>query len=382
MIIGALLDLGLSLDFLKEELMKLGLGKPEIQRRKIKQGDISCTRFYLKTAPFKKINLRTKKDIFSLLNRSGLNEPTKSLAKEIFLNLFKAESRVHRENIDRISLNELADIDSVVDIVSTAILFKELRVDKVYSSRVSLGRGFVKTREGTLPLPSPATLELLKDIPISIHDINHELVTPTGASILKTLSNDFGKSPEFTIKKIGYGAASTRREDNIPNMLRVILGETENKSLYDEVFVIEVNLDDTLPLNLEYVIEKLLKEGALDVFISPIIMKKSRPANLLSVIAEERLLERIINVIFDETTTFGVRYFKVKRKKLQKESMLVKTPLGKVSIKVGRLDGKIKIISPEYEDCKKLASNLNIPLRKIYEASKDAFKRGYSLRND
>ncbi len=372
MAVAALLDMGFDLKFLKSELRKLGLGKLDIRIKRVKCGDISSTRFYLKE-PQKNTNFRTRKYIFSLLERSRLKDEVKTLAREIFSNLFKAESRVHNEHIDKIRLNELADIDSIVDIVSVAVLVRELKADRVYSSRVSLGRGFVKTRDGVLPLPAPAALELLKDVPVSILEETCELVTPTGASILKTLVDSYDNVPEFKVERIGYGAASGKRQDGIPNMLRLVFGQTPAKPLYDEVFMVEVNLDDILPFNLEYVLDKLLKEGALDVFISPIIMKKSRPANLLSVIVEEGLLDRIVNIIFEETPTFGIRYFKVKRRKLEKKTIPISTPYGRVNVKIGILGGKIKTVSPEYEDCKKLATSLNIPLRKIYEVAKKTF---------
>jgi uncharacterized protein (TIGR00299 family) protein len=379
MMVGALLDLGLDMNFLKAQLMKLGLGKPEIRKRRLKVGDILCTNFCLKdTDKAKKINFRSKKEIFSLLDKSSLDSAVKCLAKEIFLNLFKAESLAHGEDIDDIKLNELADMDSIVDIVSTAVLVTRLNLDKVYSSRIFLGRGFVKARDGILPVPAPATLELLKGMPVTMMDIEHELVTPTGASILKSIVTDFNKSSEFMIKKIGYGAASTTRKDSVPNVLRIMLAEEIAAGYsFDEVFMVEANLDDSLPLSLEYVIDKLLKEGALDAFLCPIIMKKSRPANLLTVIVEEKFLERIISVIFEETTTFGLRYFKVKRQKLQKEIKTVKTPYGKIKVKIGSIDGKINTVSPEYEDCKNIATALNIPLRRVYEVASDAFKKEY-----
>ncbi len=379
MMVGALLDLGLGMDFLKAQLMKLGLGKLQIQKRKLKAGDILCTNFCLKDeGKAKRINFRSKKEIFALLDKSGLDSAVKRLAREIFLNLFEAESSAHGEDIDDIKLNELADMDSIVDIVSTAVLVTRLNLGRVYSSRIFLGRGFVKARDGILPVPAPATLELLKGMPVTMLDIEHELVTPTGASILKSIVTDFDKSPELTIKKIGYGAASSARRDSVPNVLRIMLAEeiTTDHS-FDEVFMVEANLDDSLPLSFEYVIGRLLKEGALDAFLCPVIMKKSRPANLLTVIVEEKFLEKIILAIFEETTTFGLRYFKVKRQKLQKELKTVNTPYGKIRVKIGSIDEKINTVSPEYEDCKNIAAALNVPFRRVYEAAGDAFKKEY-----
>ncbi|MFH0839330.1 MAG: nickel pincer cofactor biosynthesis protein LarC [Candidatus Omnitrophota bacterium] len=379
MVVGALLDMGLSLNYLKTELRKLGLGNFPIKRKKVKRGDVVCTRFYVdveNSTRLNKMNFRDKKSIFMLLEKSKLATPAKNLAKEIFLNLFKAESKVHNEHIDSIMLSELADIDSIADIVSAAILITALRVDKVYASRVVLGRGFVDTKDGVLPVPAPAALELLQGIPISLLDINHELVTPTGASILKTLVHSF-KEPQFEIEKVGYGAGSTVRKDDVPNTLRIMLGAEKSEGLFsDDVFMIEANIDDTPPLHFEYVIDKLLAQGALDVSIAPIVMKKSRPAHLFTALTEEKSLDKIIATIFHETTTFGVRYFKVKRKKLQKEIKKVKTPYGSVRVKIGSIAGSSITISPEYEDCKKIALRRHLPLKKVYETATHCYKNG------
>ena len=259
-------------------------------------------------------------------------------------------------------------MDSIIDIIGAAISINKLKIERVYSSILPLGRGTVNTRGGILPLPAPATVELLKGFPVKLGRETNELVTPTGAGIVTALAHH-GEVPEMRIESIGYGAGS-RGSDDVPNMLRVIIGQTCEDYIADSVTALEANIDDMLPLNYEHLFKKLFDAGALDVYLTPIQMKKSRPAVLLTVLFEEHLIDRVTGIIFSETTTFGVRYHREVRKKLNRRIVKVKTKYGECRVKIGESNGVIKSISPEYEDCKDIAERKDIPFRKVYDEVK------------
>ncbi len=369
MILGALLDSGLKIDDLKKELRKLSLRGYEIKVSKTNKMGIKGTKFEVKV-PKEKTH-RNLKDIFKIIDKSSLDEKIKNDSKKIFKRLAKAEALVHGIDIDKIHFHEVGSVDAIIDIVGAVIGLNILKVDKIYSSPLSLGRGFVKFSHGKFPVPAPATLELCKNIPVRFPDIEGELVTPTGAAIITTLA-EFSPRLDFKVENIGYGAGSMDLKE-IPNLLRVIIGHKEQSLEQDEILVLETNIDNTTPEILGYLSEKLLEKGALDVFFIPVFMKKGRPGTLLSVLCNPEKLNLLSSIIFSETGTIGLRTQFHLRKKLPRKIEVVRTKFGNVRVKVVR-DGEKTYISPEFEDCKILAEKNKIPLKEVYRKVEKSFR--------
>ncbi|MBI2529528.1 MAG: nickel pincer cofactor biosynthesis protein LarC [Candidatus Diapherotrites archaeon] len=366
MFLGAMIDAGLDLNELKRELKKLNLKNYEIKTKKAKKNGILATKFDV-IAKGRQHGASLRK-IMALINKSRLGEDVKEKSREIFMRIAKAEAKVHGTALSKIHFHEIAAIDSIIDIAGAAIAVKLLGLERIYASPPSIGSGFVKCAHGILPVPGPATAELLKGIPLASGSARAELVTPTGAALLAALASKFGEMPLMKIKSIGYGAG--RAELEHPNVLRVFIGEADSEGEYENIKLIETNIDDMNPEIYDYAMERLFSKGALDVFLTPIYMKKSRPAVKLSVLADANKLDDIVETIFNETSTFGVRISDVKRRKLNREIISVKTRYGAIRIKVGSMNGKIKGISPEYEDCKRAAIKHNVPLKAVYDEAK------------
>ncbi|MDO8525720.1 MAG: nickel pincer cofactor biosynthesis protein LarC [Candidatus Omnitrophota bacterium] len=371
MTIGAFLDAGLSFGKLSKELAKLKLKGYRLSRSKVRRGGIAGTKFACIPAgePHSHCSL---KSIISTIEKSPLKDRVKEPAKKIFSEIAAAEAKVHGKAYAKdIIFHELGDVDSIVDIVGTAIAIDELGIDKICSSNVSMGRTIIRSRHGNIPAPSPASLELLRKVPVSISDIDSELVTPTGAGILKALSKSFGPMPQMKISAIGYGAGSKEISER-PNMLRVLIGETAGAFREDSVYVVETNIDDMNPQHIGYAAERLLEAGALDAYITNIQMKKSRPAFKLTAVADAASLQRIARVIFNETSAIGLRFYEANRMKLDREFNMVKTAYGEVKVKVSKGPGGISTVSPEHDDCVRAAKEKSVSLRKVYEAARIA----------
>ncbi|MDP3804541.1 MAG: nickel pincer cofactor biosynthesis protein LarC [Candidatus Omnitrophota bacterium] len=372
MTIGAFLDAGLSFEKLSKELSRLKIKGYKLEKARVKRHGIAGTKFDCITD--NGAEGRTIKQILSIIGRSSLKDRVKNIAQSIFTNIAEAEARIHGiRSGGQVHLHELGDIDSIVDIVGAGIAIDELGIDSVYASNISMGRSFVKVRHGTLPIPSPASMELLKGVPLEISEIDAELVTPTGAGILKTLAKGFGRVPRMEIKRIGYGAGSRELSER-PNMLRVFVGEARQSFMEDRISVIETNIDDMNPQNFEYLFEKLFKGGALDAYTTSIQMKKSRPAYLLTVLAKPEDLNDLSSVVFSETTTTGVRLYEADRFVLERRFTKVKTKYGEVKVKISHGPGGIFTSSPEYDECAKIARNKNVPLKAVYEEAKRLVK--------
>ncbi len=379
MTIGAFLDAGLSFGKLSKELSKLKIPGYRFARRQVRRGEIVGIKFDCIPSgkPRSHSSLKT---IISTIEKSQLNDRVKGRAKKIFSEIAAAEAKVHgKANAKDIIFHELGDVDSIVDIVGTAIAIDELRIDKVCSSKVSMGRTIVHSRHGNIPVPSPASLELLRGVPVSISDIDSELVTPTGAGILKALANSFGPMPQMKISAIGYGAGS-KEIDGCPNMLRVLIGETAGAFREDSVYVIETNIDDMNPQHMGYAVERLLEAGSLDAYITNIQMKKSRPAFKLTAVADAANLQEIAKTIFKETSAIGLRFYEANRMKLERESVMVKTSYGEVKAKISRGPNGIRTALPEHDDCVRLAREKKAPLKTVYdEAKARLLRRPYGL---
>jgi len=366
--LAALVALGWPVKELERELDKLDLFDYQIEAEKVAKKGITSTQINISIKEDKKE--RKLKDILSILDKSKLEEKIKEQSRAIFIRLANVEAKIHGKSPEEIHFHELGGLDTIIDVVGAVAGMKYLGIDKVYSSSLSLGKGFVKCSHGTIPVPAPATLELLKGIPVCGSNIEAELVTPTGAAIISTLAENFGQMPPMKIDNIGYGAG--QRDLPIPNLLRVSLGMLKNAYEEDVVSLIQTNIDDMNPEFYEHIADRLFHQGALDVFLTPIQMKRTRPATMLSVITDEEKTEKMLELIFDETTTLGVRISKMKRRKLNREDRKVATKYGKIEVKIGKLNGMVKNISPSYEECRKIATRLNIPLKKIYQEAKQA----------
>ena len=369
MILGALLDAGLDMRELESELAKLKISGFKIKAEKTTRKGISGTKFSIDT--IEQNVERRLKDIIEIVDQSDLDDDIKNLSKKTFQELAIAEAKIHGKNIDEIHLHEVGGLDSIIDVVGAFIGIKKLDVKTTYSSKIHVGAGFLECQHGVLPVPAPATLEMLKGVPIYSKGIQAELATPTGVCILKTLSKTFGTMPEMKVEKVGYGAGS--RDLEIPNLLRVYIGETNQGEFEkDEVILIETNIDDMNPELLAYASETLLKQGALDVFMTPIFMKKNRPGTMLSVLTTEDKLDHILSIVFKETTTLGVRIHRLERKKLSREIISVATRFGEIKVKIGKIGNQIKNIAPEYESCQEIAQRQQIPLKDVYDEAKEA----------
>ncbi|MDD5085886.1 MAG: nickel pincer cofactor biosynthesis protein LarC [Candidatus Omnitrophica bacterium] len=381
MTVGAFLDAGLKdktgkkldLKWLKKELGRLRLRGYSLSSHRTLRGGIRGTKFDVDTASRHHEyhgHGMSWREIRSAISKSALPEPVRSLSEKILHNVALAEAKIHRKPVDKIHFHEVGAVDSIVDVVAFALFYHAAGIEKVYVRNISLGHGHVHSQHGDLPLPAPASLELLKGFPVKFAHHQGERVTPTGAAFLKTVAERSEVIPVIEVESIGYGAGYHDRP-GYPNVLRLAIGDAERKaSSGDRVLLLETNIDDMRPLEFELVYERLLGEGALDVFVLPIFMKKMRPAHKLSVLVPYEKLEGVKRAIFEETPTLGVRIFELDRAILERKKKFIRSRYGPVSVTVGTFDGKTVVVSPEYKDCKKIALKKKVPLRRVYEEVK------------
>lgn len=363
MFLGALLDLGLPEEYLRRELAKLPVKGYELSIRRVQKQGVSA--YYLDVLLERHHHHRHLPDIFQIIDGADLDNWVKETAKKIFLRLAQAEAKVHGTTVDHVHFHEVGAVDAIIDIVGAAIGLHYLQVDCLYTSDLRTGSGFVKCSHGRMPVPAPATAELLQGIPYQNGDIAKELVTPTGAAIVATLGQGHGAMPRgFTGKAIGYGAGTW--DLDIPNVVRAVLGEIAGERQTDYL-VIEANIDDLNPQLYAQVLERLFAIGVRDAWLTPIIMKKGRPANQLSVLLERSQIDAVAEVVFSETTTIGLRYYSAERMEADRNMAEVTTPWGKVRVKVSSFKGRVTNVLPEYEDCKQLADQKGVPLKLIWQ---------------
>ncbi|KPK87946.1 MAG: hypothetical protein AMS27_00915 [Bacteroides sp. SM23_62_1] len=389
--LGALIDLGVDPDHLKSELRKLNLEGFKLEWVTDSRKGISGTRAIVKISegPGKTeksgkhgqsgphhgsenhdhSDHRNLDDIRRIIENSRLNEFIKKKSLEIFQKVAEAEAKVHGKSVDDIHFHEVGAIDSIVDIVGAAICIDYLKPDRIISSSVELGGGFVKCAHGILPVPAPATVEILKDIPVKYGAVQSETTTPTGAAILAVFTDQFSDKPHFRIQKTGYGIGE--RDHDIPNVLRVHLGMLESHSgsgiEMHTASLIECNIDDMNPEIFGFIMDQLFEKGADDVFITPIIMKKARPASKLSVLCSETIENDLTELLLTHTTSLGVRKYTVEKTLLKREYQKLQTKYGPVTLKTAIYKGKKLKSKPEYEDCVRLAKEHNIPVNVIYQ---------------
>ncbi len=364
MFVAALLDLGLSLNKIRSELRKIPTLKFELKAARKHVHSIRATQFHVICA--KDEAPRSWKQIRDLITRSKLDPRIKTTGLEIFAGLAQAEAKVHGIAVDKVHFHEVGATDSIVDIMAAAIGVHELGIDAFHFSQIPLGRGITRSQHGPLPVPGPATLELLKGLPVFGVEIEAETVTPTGAALVRALGKNFDAQPAMTIDKIGYG---TGQKDfpTRPNLFRLVVGATDAGWSQEQMLVIETNIDDMNPQFYDHVMERLFAAGARDVFLAPIQMKKSRPGTLLSVIAEPRDREKLARIIFHETSTIGIRHYPIGRIILQRESKKIKTRYGEVAVKIVEQPDGRKRAMPEYDDIKRIAAAKNLPIKLIHD---------------
>ncbi len=429
MTLGAFVDLGVPVDWLRERLFLLPIEKFDLRCENVLQNGIKAVNFFVEIDDHAHVHsdrkhhvhqnnhIRNYQEIKKIIADAKLPAKVKSLSLSAFEKIAVAESEIHGLDIDDVHFHEVGAIDSIVDIVGSFLCVDFLGITDVYASEVPLGTGFVKCSHGTLPVPAPAVVSILKGIPVKKSNIEMELVTPTGAAIIATLVSDFGPMPDMIIDGVGYGSGKNKNDSDIPNLLRIVTGtkscsrnlpeksdgiienagfksgtgtqgisksgiiNDETISAYgvdpiqdesliieeDNVFVVETSIDDMIPEISGYLMEKLFEKGALDVCHIPVQMKKNRPGTRLEVLCRGGAqLKKIINLILDETTTTGVRFHRVKRACLKRKKIFIDTRFGKIQAKqITGTKGKKRIV-PEYEACCDIADTLNLPLRDVY----------------
>lgn len=370
MILGALIDLGVNATKIRKALGTIDLKNYKLKASKVKRGLISGTSVKVEVARTRHSHHKARKysDIKKLLSNSDLSSTVKKNSLEVFKRIARVEAAVHNTTMEKIHFHEVGAVDSIVDIVGGVVAIESLKIDKIYASPLNLGEGFVECAHGSLPVPAPATLKLLKDIPVFSNGIKKELTTPTGAAMIGFYADGFGSLPKMRVVGDGYGAGD-HIIPSMPNMLRIVLGEIDSEP-GDEFVVIETNIDDMNPEFYETAMDSLFKAGALDVYLNPVIMKKSRPANKISVLSLKKDVQCLIEILLRDTSSFGVRFYPVDRTVLDREIKTVKTSWGPVNIKIGKLNGKTLQASPEYEDCKKLSSKARINISRVYDEAK------------
>ena len=371
MTLGALVDAGVDAAAIVAAVASLDL-PGELSFHPVRRGGMRATHARVET-PEEHAHRRWPQ-IEAIIDRGALSAPQKDLAKRIFLKLGEAEARVHGIELGRVHFHEVGAVDSIIDIVGSAVGLDLLGVDRFECSAVPTGRGFVDAAHGRMPLPAPATAEILKGVPLADSPLEMEMTTPTGAAIVTSVAPRFGAMPAMTVESIGMGAG-TREVRGQANVLRLFVGEAATPTESDRVFMLETNLDDVPGEIVGYATVKLLEAGALDVFTTPIQMKKNRPGVMVSVLCDEDRIAAMEDVLFRETATLGVRRYAVDRRKLNREAVDVDTEYGAIRGKLGRPQNRPPTFSPEYDDCARIAAERGVPLRDVYDAARAAHAR-------
>jgi len=374
MILASLIHAGADADALRRQLAALPIGGYTLAVETINKQGFAATRFRIDQDETAAQPHRHLKDIVDILDGADLPGPVIDKAKQIFTRLAEAEAKVHGTTIDAVHFHEVGAIDAILDITGTVIALDQLGVDRVVVSPIPVGSGTVRCDHGVMPVPAPATAELLRGVPIAETEETGELTTPTGAAVLTTLADAFGPVPDMRIDAIGYGAG-TRDGRTRPNVLRVMLGTTSDAAESDRITVLETNLDDETPEVIAHATGRLLAAGALDVYTLPIQMKKGRPGTLLTVLVEPGQAGELEAVLFAETSTFGVRRATMWRSKLRRRHETVRTRFGAIRVKVGTREG-VTTATPEYEDCRAAAEAHGVALRVVMDAARRAWPPG------
>jgi hypothetical protein len=400
MILGALIDAGVPLGEVRAALGSLAISADSVWTERVSRAGVSATKFHVRGDVPPRDHAhdheghdhhrheghaqthadeerhhaahRSLADIAALIDGSGLSPAGKTRAKELFQTLGAAEAAIHGTSMEQVHLHEVGALDSIIDIVGTVFAIESLRIDRIVSSPLNVGSGTIDSAHGLYPVPAPATMRLLAGAPIYSGPQQAEMVTPTGALLIQSYASAFGTIPAMTLTRVGYGAGS-RDIAGTPNVLRVLLGEADATAPSHSVVVIEAEIDDMNPQIFGLLMDRLLAEGALDVFYTAIQMKKNRPGTLLTIVATPDARARLTATVFRETTTIGVRYREMTRECLDRETVIVETPLGAIRVKVARRDGEVLNASPEFDDCARLARERDVPLKDVQAAASKAF---------
>ena len=383
MVLGALVDAGADLGAIERELRKLGLEGWTISAAKVQRGAIFAT--HVKVETQEDHHHRGLSIILKRIDGANLAPRAAERASRIFTRLAEAEAKVHQVPVESVHFHEVGAVDSIVDIVGAAIGFELLGIDEFACSAMDVGSGQVKTAHGLLPVPAPATLELLRGVPTYSSGIALELVTPTGAAIATALSTGYTGMPLMTLRAAGYGAGSADNREK-PNVLRLLIGERAASTIGAQpeapVTVIETNIDDMSPQIYGYLAEKALAAGALDIFSTPVQMKKNRPGLLVTLLCEPENAASLIDLVFREATTIGVRTHEVRRRTLAREWVPVATPFGEVRMKISRMNGSVLNAAPEYDDCQRIAAERGVPLKQVMAAASFEFEKQFPYRGE
>ena len=378
MTLGALVDLGFPVELLRGAVLELGLERVEIASRPVERRGIRGMKVEVRCA--ERGVVRTWSNIRSLIEQSGLQDPVKRRSLDIFGILAEAEAKIHSRSVDQVHFHEVGAVDSIVDIVGCAAGLHHLGVERVLCSPVPTGKGWVRTEHGVYPVPPPAVAEILTGVPCYSGDAATEVVTPTGAAIVKACAEGFGPMPLMRVEGVGYGAGT--RELDVPNLLRVFRGELERQGelARERAVMLLANIDDMNPEFYDHVMERLFEAGASDVWLTPIQMKKTRPAVSLQVLAPPEAAERVKEVVFRETNTLGLRSIEVEKESLRRDFVTVGTEWGAVRVKVGIWGDEVVNYAPEYADCRELARRAGVPLKQVFDAAVAAARAGRGKR--
>jgi len=364
MILGAFADLGVPTDVIEESIRNLPLKAFHLEVSTAPRMNIWGQQ--VRVVVEEHNHARNYRDIRTLIEKSPLADTVKALSLRVFSRLAEAEASIHHCPKEEVHFHELGGVDTIVDIVGAALAAEWLNTDRVMASEIPLGKGFVTCEHGVLPVPAPATVALLKGVPVYGTGVSHELVTPTGAAIIACLAEDFGPMPEMRIKQVGYGVGARELEE-MPNLLRILAGEPASMYEKDGVAVVETNIDDMNPEIFGFVMDRLFEDGALDVIWIPVSMKKNRPGTMIQVVCNDDDRDKVVHRILSETTATGVRHYRAERTKLPRKVKEAITSLGKVRVKeVSGPMGRLSVV-PEYEDCKEIALKKKLPLKVVYE---------------
>ena len=364
MFLGALLDAGLPLEILKEALHSLPLKGYRLETQREERGHLFGTRFLVEVDKDEQVE-RGIEDIEKIIEAGRLSDDVKQKSIEIFEAIAREEAMIHNRAREEIHFHEVGAADSIIDIVGTMVGIEFFNIDVISASSLPLGSGFVETAHGKIPLPAPATMALLKGLPVYDSGLAYELVTPTGAALIKGLASAFGAMPSMIVEDVGYGVGSRNLPDR-PNLLRILIGRNRIEEQIDTVVILEANLDDTNPEWMGFLMDRLFEAGALDVVFCPVQMKKNRPGILIQVMGKPQQRDSLMDILFRETTTLGIRFRYSQRKVLPRDTEEIESPWGKIlAKKVLQEDGSVFFL-PEYEACRKIAEKNGLPIKEIY----------------
>jgi pyridinium-3,5-bisthiocarboxylic acid mononucleotide nickel chelatase len=378
MILGALVDVGVELEALRSELVKLRLPGWTLKAREVRRGAFRATKVDVEVASGTASEHRHLGDIVEILQASGLAPAVVEGAARIFRRLAEAEARVHGSAVDAVHFHEVGAVDAIVDVTGAVVALTLLGAEAVHISALPIGGGFAEGAHGRMPIPAPGTAELLRNFPVVDSGVQMELVTPTGAAILTTLASGAGRMPAMTVERVGYGAG-TRDLPGVPNVLRAFVGETAGSSGDETVAQVETTIDDMSPQLYEPLMERLFEAGALDVFLTPVIMKRSRPGTVLTALCPRERVAELSRVLFEESSTIGLRWTEVSRARLEREVVTIATAYGSLPFKVSRLAGRVVTVTPEFADVVRLAREKSLAVREVLDQARADARRHLGL---